>query len=106
MVPILMTKPYIEDLMQSLCLFSKKTAKDLFRDHNCMIICLMAGIQVVILSVDVPYVKGSTWMANPVGWLWAVITSQKTSDLKVHDQKTTDSITLSQEGQLLQYRLW
>jgi len=67
MVPMSMTKPYIEDITQSLRLFSKKTAKDLFRDHNCMIICLMAGIQVVVLSVDVARVKGSTWMANPAG---------------------------------------
>ena len=60
MVPMSMTKPYIEDLTQSLRLFSKKTAKVLFRDHNCTIICLIAGLQVVVLSVDVARVKGST----------------------------------------------
>jgi len=51
--------------MQSLSIwqkyvFEKKTVKDLLRDHNFMIICLMAGIQVVILSVDVPRVRRST----------------------------------------------
>jgi len=51
--------------MQSLSIwqkyvFEKKTVKDLLCDHNFMIICLMAGIQVVILSVDVPRVRRST----------------------------------------------
>ena len=40
-------------------MFLKKIVKDLLRDHSFMIICLMAGIQVVILSDD-PRVRRST----------------------------------------------
>jgi len=40
--------------------FLKKIVKDLLCDHSFIIICLMAGIQVVILSDDVPRVRRST----------------------------------------------
>ena len=61
-----------------------------------MIICLMAGIQVVILSDDVPRVRRSTWIANAAGRSRAAIASQKNIRSKITwPKKTTNSLTLS-----------
>jgi len=67
----------------------EKTAKEVSSNHNFMIICLMAGIQVVMLSVDIPRVRRSTWMANAAGRSRAAIANQETtSDPKLHNKKT------------------